>query len=70
MVTTTKLVGYIKRLESHIPEHQFINPKISKVTTGWHIDHSLKVVNNVIIALQLSDPNTFKANMSFEVNFY
>jgi len=55
----------LNRLESHIENHSISNPKASKGDIAWHIDHSLKVFNNVIIALQKSDPNTFKNNFSF-----
>ena len=55
----------LEKLESHIENHTISNPKISKSDIAWHIDHSLKVINNVIIALQKSDSNTYKNNFSF-----
>lgn len=65
MSQTAKLNTYIKRLESYIPQYEFSNPKVSKATMAWQIDHSLKVINNVCSALQSSDPETFENNMSF-----
>ncbi|WP_055442748.1 DUF1569 domain-containing protein [Lacinutrix himadriensis] len=55
----------LNRLESHIENHSISNPKISKGDIAWHIDHSLKIINAVVISTQKSDPNTFKNNFSF-----
>lgn len=55
----------ITKLEAHIENHSVSKAKISKAHIAWHIDHSLKVINNVIIALQKSDPSTYKNNFSF-----
>ena len=60
-----KLDLALNKLESHIDNHSISNPKISKSDIAWHIDHSLKVINNVVIALQKSDPTTYKNNFSF-----
>ncbi|WP_452227400.1 DUF1569 domain-containing protein [Lacinutrix cladophorae] len=55
----------LNTLESHIENHNISNTKVSKSDIAWHIDHSLKVINSVVISLQKSDPNTFKNNFSF-----
>ncbi|TXE15811.1 DinB family protein [Psychroserpens burtonensis] len=54
----------ITTLEAHIENHTVSNPKISKSNIAWHIDHSLKVINNVIITVQSSDPKTYTNNFS------
>ncbi|QRM88409.1 DUF1569 domain-containing protein [Lacinutrix sp. WUR7] len=54
----------ITSLESHLENHSVSNPKVSKSDIAWHIDHSLKVINSVVISLQKSDPNTFENNFS------
>lgn len=59
-----KVKHVLNNLESHIENHSAFNPKISNVNIAWHIDHSLKVINNVIITLQKSDPNSYKNNFS------
>jgi len=60
-----KLNMAITALEAHLKNQTVSNPKISKGTIAWHIDHSLKVINNVILAIQTSDPQTYKNNFSF-----
>jgi len=60
-----KLNLALNSLEAQIENHKVLNSKISKSDIAWHVDHSLKVINNVIVALQKSDPNTYKNNFSF-----
>jgi hypothetical protein len=60
-----KINTALNSLESNIEHHSVSNAKVSKSDVAWHIDHSLKVVNNVCIALQKSDPECFKNNFSF-----
>ena len=54
----------LNSLEAHIENHSVSNPKVSSGNIAWHIDHSLKVINNVVIALQKSDPNSYINNFS------
>ncbi|WP_034062692.1 DUF1569 domain-containing protein [Lacinutrix jangbogonensis] len=60
-----KLNIALNSLEAHIENHSVSNTKISNGNVAWHIDHSLKVHNNVMTALQKSDPKTYKNNFSF-----
>ena len=60
-----KVNTLLTSLETHIKNHSVSNPKISNADIAWHIDHSLKVINNVIIALQKSNPNSYKNDFSF-----
>lgn len=63
-MNSNKLDFAIQKLESHLDNHQVSNPKVSKSNVAWHIDHSLKVINSVVKALQSSDPSTYEANFS------
>lgn len=60
-----KVNTLLTSLETHIKNQSVSNPKISNADIAWHIDHSLKVINNVIIALQKSNPNSYKNDFSF-----
>jgi len=54
----------LKILETKIPFQDFKQKNISKSAVGWHIDHSLKVINKVVIALQNSEPSLYKTNFT------
>ena len=64
-MSSKKVNIVLESLEAHIENQSISNPKISKGDVAWHIDHSLKVFNNVSLALQKSDPNTYTNNFSF-----
>ena len=64
-MSLNKINLLLNSLEAHIENHTVSNPKISKGNTAWHIDHSLKVINNVCFALQKSDPTLYKNNFTF-----
>lgn len=63
-MNTKKLAYLLQRIEDYIENHEVLKSDVSKASVGWHIDHSLKVVNNVVGALQKSDPETYKNNFS------
>jgi len=64
-MSLTKANIRLDSLEAYIENHNVSNPKISNGDVAWHIDHSLKVINNVVKALQTSDPSSYKNNFSF-----
>ncbi|RZN82314.1 MAG: DUF1569 domain-containing protein [Winogradskyella sp.] len=68
-MSSEKIKHYITTLEAHITNHETVNPKISKATIGWQIDHSLKVINSVCKAIQSSDSKAYKNNFSFMGKF-
>ena len=41
------------------------NLAVSAVNVGWHISHSLKVINNILHRLQNSDPGKYKKQFNF-----
>jgi hypothetical protein len=70
MKKNTLIDSYVNQLENHIPKYQVKHSKVSQSTIGWQIDHSLKVINSVIITLQSSDPSSYKNNFSFLGKFF
>ena len=59
------LENKLSTIENYIPDFEQRNLKISKATVGWHLDHSLKVINTVIFSMEKSDPNLYKDNFKF-----
>ena len=59
------LQSQLQELEGYISNLEEMNATISKVSVGWHIDHSLRVVNGVIKALEKSDSEKFEGGFNF-----
>lgn len=53
----TKITDLLIDIESKIENATLINERVSKSNVGWHLDHSLKVINSVITVLQKSEAN-------------
>lgn len=50
----------IQELEEHLKNADKINLSVSQKGVDWHIDHTLRVINGVGIALKTSNPDTYK----------
>lgn len=55
-----KLTHLIDQLTTYLPDANRLNIKISSSSVGWHIDHSLIVINQIIKAVNLSEPKEYK----------
>ena len=55
----------IEELEQMITHCNRVNRKVSQVSAGWHIDHSLQVINMVCKLLINSDPTAYKWSFNF-----
>ena len=64
-LNTSTLENKLSQLESYIPDFEKKNLAKSKATIGWQVDHSLKVINSVIVAMQKSDPKLYTNNFKF-----
>jgi hypothetical protein len=54
------LTSLLNQLESHIVDFEKTNVAISQSSIGWHIDHSLMVINGIIDQLKKSNPEQYK----------
>jgi hypothetical protein len=59
-----ELLNKINELESKIPNKDIIEDTVSKSSVGWHIEHSLLVINQVLSQLEKSNTNTFKRSFN------
>ncbi len=55
-----KLVQYIEELRTFLPNANKLNEKVSTSSVGWHIDHSLLVISQIITAMELSNPVNYQ----------
>lgn len=61
-INTKTLEDKLLVIENYIPFFEKVNPKVSKATVGWQLDHSLKVINNVLITMKKSDASAYTNN--------
>lgn len=55
----------ILALEKAIPFYEQHQKLVSEKNVAWHLDHSLKVINNVCEDLKASNPESYKPTFSF-----
>ncbi len=49
----------IDEIKSLLQHYDATNEKISAVSVGWQLDHSLRVINSVINVMKKSDPSEY-----------
>ncbi len=59
------LESSINQLQKYIKDSDQINLDVSKVSVGWHLHHSLKVIDLVLTELKTSDPLKFQKKINF-----
>jgi hypothetical protein len=60
-----KIVKQLAELSAYVTQLEKQNLAVSKATIGWQIDHSLRVVNQVIAALVRSNPAEYKRTFNW-----
>ena len=61
----SNLKTLVNQLESHIVDFEKTNVAISQSSIGWHIDHSLMVINGIIDQLKKSNPEQYKWRLNW-----
>lgn len=56
----TQLISLLEELESLIPHHTANNPQVSKSSIGWHIEHALMTISQIIEKVGVSNPKDYK----------
>jgi len=59
----------IQKLEAFLPQLNAVNEDVSSQGVGWHIIHSMKVMNGILFVLAKSDPADYKKSMNFARTF-
>ncbi len=60
-----KLEALIRQLECKILAQTATNTSVSTASVGWHIEHSLLVINSIMNTLKKSDPTQYKWQFNF-----
>lgn len=50
-------------LESYIPYRDSLNTEVSKVSVAWHLDHTLRTINEIYKATKKSDPEDYRGSI-------
>ena len=58
------LNNLLLQIEANIPFKEQTNPAVSRVSIGWQLDHSLKVINRVSTFLEKTEPSKYKKNFN------
>lgn len=56
----------LREMKIYIEDSEIINPAVSKASVGWHLAHNLKVLNNVLDAVQNSDPKDHRSSFNLK----
>ncbi|GGD22664.1 DUF1569 domain-containing protein [Hyunsoonleella pacifica] len=59
-----KLRVQLSQIEAFMPHFRAVNTSVSKVSVGWQLDHSLKVINGVFNTMANSNPKHYKRNFN------
>lgn len=60
-----ELRNQLIELENRIKNQDILNPTVSKSSVGWHIEHSLLVMNLTIESIKKSNPDNYKWAFNF-----
>ena len=64
-----KLNQLIAELESKITYNETVNLEASTGSVGWHIEHSLKTIDQIVTACKTSNPNEYKWKFNLKTYF-
>jgi hypothetical protein len=56
----------LNQLESDISLFDKVNLAVSSVSVGWHIEHSLKTIDQIVTACKKSNPVNYKWRFNFK----
>lgn len=63
------LENQFSNIESLISKRDLKNEKVSQADVAWHLDHILKTINVLSLALENSNPSEFKSGFSMQKIF-
>lgn len=61
-----ELEKLLQKIESLLPEINKENLKVSKASVGWHLEHSLLIINGSLKGLTMTSPKNYKPKFSLK----
>ncbi|WP_374440720.1 DUF1569 domain-containing protein [Epilithonimonas sp.] len=61
-----ELEKLLQKIESLLPEIDKENEKVSKASVGWHLEHSLLILNGSLKGLTMTNPQNYKPKSSIK----
>lgn len=58
------LTNQLQKIESLLPKIDVTNNQVSKASVGWHLEHSLLILNSSLKGLTMTDPKDYKPKFS------
>ncbi|MFN3908035.1 MAG: DUF1569 domain-containing protein [Flavobacterium sp.] len=65
MSNTAKIKNQVSLLQDKLKERELVNSEISKASVGWHIEHSLAVLDQIMNELVGSNPSGYHYQFNF-----
>lgn len=61
-----KIEKLLQTIESLLPKIDVTNENISKASIGWHLEHSLLIINGSLKGLTMTNPQDYKPKFSIK----
>lgn len=61
-----EIKNQLHKIESLLPEIDTENSQVSKASVGWHLEHSLLIINSSLKGLTMTNPEAYKPKFSFK----
>lgn len=61
-----ELEKLLQKIESLLPQIDQVNLQVSKASVGWHLEHSLLIINSSLKGLTMTNPNDYKPKSSIK----
>lgn len=56
----------LQKIESLLPKIDVTNNQVSKASVGWHLEHSLLILNSSLKGLTMTDPKDYNPKFSLK----
>lgn len=66
---TQRLESLVNELEKKMEHLERLQSSVSKGSVGWHVEHSLLVLNTIIKAMDASNPTDYRSTFSFAKHY-